>query len=541
MAADDEDHHRAGRRSRRRPHRPAAAARAPRRLGGRRRGRRCRGRDADGPRRTSPTCWCSTSTCRASSASPRYPACSTTPETAIVVLTMQDDPAFARARCSAGRAGYVLKEAADAELVGGRARAPPLAAPTSTRGSAPGWPPRRGAGGPAGRPHRARGRGPAADRARPHQRRDRRQLFLTCAPSSPTARTSSRSCAAPRAPSSSATRSTTGCHRATEPRPERGTRARRRTVPARAPRRWPPPASAARSRMPARPKPSLGSAESKPRRRRSTRTSTASVAAARRRSPTAASRACLTDVRQRLLDDPIDRGLELGASASSPASNSTSSLTSTPSTVPRAARERLERRPPARAGPAPPGRSSVIRARSSPISPVELLGRLRDGCTQRPRFAARVAPAASSTPSAAEPLQGLVVQLARPAAALGSAERERCGEAARPRPTWRSRPRSPRCAANACTAPRRRSPNSGSRRRRSNAASTPRLARGTPSGTSRAVSAPDARAVRPRPQPLASVGDALGRGRCAAPGRRPTAHGSARRACRPRAGRPRRR
>ena len=40
-----------------------------------------------------------------------------TPETAIVVLTMQQDPAFAREALRAGARGYVLKEAADAELV----------------------------------------------------------------------------------------------------------------------------------------------------------------------------------------------------------------------------------------------------------------------------------------------------------------------------------------------------------------------------------------------------------------------------------------
>ena len=39
------------------------------------------------------------------------------PETNIVVLTMQDDPAFAREALRAGALGYVLKEAADAELV----------------------------------------------------------------------------------------------------------------------------------------------------------------------------------------------------------------------------------------------------------------------------------------------------------------------------------------------------------------------------------------------------------------------------------------
>jgi two-component system response regulator NreC len=39
------------------------------------------------------------------------------PETAIVVLTMQDDPAFAREALRAGALGYVLKEAADDELL----------------------------------------------------------------------------------------------------------------------------------------------------------------------------------------------------------------------------------------------------------------------------------------------------------------------------------------------------------------------------------------------------------------------------------------
>jgi two-component system response regulator NreC len=39
------------------------------------------------------------------------------PETRIVVLTMQSDPAFAREALRAGALGYVLKEAADSELV----------------------------------------------------------------------------------------------------------------------------------------------------------------------------------------------------------------------------------------------------------------------------------------------------------------------------------------------------------------------------------------------------------------------------------------
>lgn len=39
------------------------------------------------------------------------------PSTSIVVLTMQEDPAFAREALQAGARGYVLKEAADSELV----------------------------------------------------------------------------------------------------------------------------------------------------------------------------------------------------------------------------------------------------------------------------------------------------------------------------------------------------------------------------------------------------------------------------------------
>src|SRR5471030_1119232 len=39
------------------------------------------------------------------------------PETQIVVLTMQDEPQYARQALANGALGYVLKEAADAELV----------------------------------------------------------------------------------------------------------------------------------------------------------------------------------------------------------------------------------------------------------------------------------------------------------------------------------------------------------------------------------------------------------------------------------------
>jgi two-component system response regulator NreC len=39
------------------------------------------------------------------------------PDTRVVILTMQDDPQFARSALAAGAAAYVLKEAADTELV----------------------------------------------------------------------------------------------------------------------------------------------------------------------------------------------------------------------------------------------------------------------------------------------------------------------------------------------------------------------------------------------------------------------------------------
>src|SRR4051812_34064738 len=39
------------------------------------------------------------------------------PGTAVVVLTMQEDPAFARTALQAGARGYVLKDSADTELV----------------------------------------------------------------------------------------------------------------------------------------------------------------------------------------------------------------------------------------------------------------------------------------------------------------------------------------------------------------------------------------------------------------------------------------
>jgi two-component system, NarL family, response regulator NreC len=70
-------------------------------------------------------------------------------ETAVVVLTMQNDPAFAREALRSGALGYVLKEAADAELVsavraaaGGRTYLnPELGARMAAAAPAPAGPP----------------------------------------------------------------------------------------------------------------------------------------------------------------------------------------------------------------------------------------------------------------------------------------------------------------------------------------------------------------------------------------------------------------
>ena len=93
------------------------------------------------------------------------------PETKIVVLTMQKEPAFARQALQHGVLGYVLKEAADDELVqavrsaaaGETYLQPALGARLAAE-------PEDG----GDRPQRARDRRAAPDRPRPHQRRDRR-------------------------------------------------------------------------------------------------------------------------------------------------------------------------------------------------------------------------------------------------------------------------------------------------------------------------------------------------------------------------------
>ena len=61
------------------------------------------------------------------------------PDAKVLVLSMQDDPRYVREAFAAGAAGYVLKEAADAEVVARDPRGRRAAAATSTRRSARGW------------------------------------------------------------------------------------------------------------------------------------------------------------------------------------------------------------------------------------------------------------------------------------------------------------------------------------------------------------------------------------------------------------------
>jgi two-component system response regulator NreC len=71
------------------------------------------------------------------------------PNTSVVVLTMQEDPSFARAALRAGARGYVLKDSADAELVeavrraaaGDTYLAPRLGAALATTPATPSGPP----------------------------------------------------------------------------------------------------------------------------------------------------------------------------------------------------------------------------------------------------------------------------------------------------------------------------------------------------------------------------------------------------------------
>ena len=96
------------------------------------------------------------------------------PATRVVVLTMQEDPAFAREALQAGASAYVLKEAADEELVQA-VRAAATARPISTRRSAPGI--AAAPAEPAGPPDDLTEREVEIlrlDRPGPHELRDRR-------------------------------------------------------------------------------------------------------------------------------------------------------------------------------------------------------------------------------------------------------------------------------------------------------------------------------------------------------------------------------
>ena len=131
------------------------------------------------------------------------------PETQIVVLTMQNEPAYARKALAAGALGYVLKEAAESELVEALRRAadgdPYLNPRLGARVAAEVAPSR-----PNGLSERelevlrmiALGNTNARDR--------RRRCMYPCARSRPTARISSKSSVSEPGPSWSATRSTMG-------------------------------------------------------------------------------------------------------------------------------------------------------------------------------------------------------------------------------------------------------------------------------------------------------------------------------------------
>ena len=98
--------------------------------------------------------------------------------TRVLVLTMQDDPGYARTAMRAGARGYVLKEAEDAELVqavrtvaaGGTYLDPALGGKLLAADDD---------GDAARRLTDARARGARPDRARPHERRDGEALYLS--------------------------------------------------------------------------------------------------------------------------------------------------------------------------------------------------------------------------------------------------------------------------------------------------------------------------------------------------------------------------
>ena len=97
------------------------------------------------------------------------------PDAKVLVLSMQDDPRYVREAFAAGASGYVLKEAADAEVVAAVrevAARRPVRPPRPRRAAGRGR--RRGAGPRGRRPAlRPRARGDAAPGPRPHEPGDR--------------------------------------------------------------------------------------------------------------------------------------------------------------------------------------------------------------------------------------------------------------------------------------------------------------------------------------------------------------------------------
>jgi DNA-binding NarL/FixJ family response regulator len=137
------------------------------------------------------------------------------PEAKVLILSMQDDPNYVREAFAAGAAGYVLKEAADTDVVaavrevanGGRYVHPTLGARMS--------PPRlKSASGPrTTRSQTASARYCACSRRVTPTRRSRTSSTSRSAPPKPTAPTSCRSCASPHGHSWCATRWSTACSR----------------------------------------------------------------------------------------------------------------------------------------------------------------------------------------------------------------------------------------------------------------------------------------------------------------------------------------
>ena len=533
------------RRPRGRPQRAAAAARRGARARGRRRGRRRPDRAARRSRAHRPRVLVLDLNMPGGSSLDAIPELrESTPETAIVVLTMQDDPAFAREALQRRRARLRAQ--------GGRRRRAGRGRPARRARASTYLNPRLGArlaaaaaaaGRAARRPDRARGRGAAPDRARPHQRRDRRAAVPQRAHGRDAPRAHpAEAAAAPRAPSSCATRSSTASSTSTT-----GSAAAHASCPSadgadlqRAAEQL------ARARASRRGR-SRGAAP--PGRSRAPSSATLDVAATPAgsldRDRDARGAGVLDGVGQRLLDDPVERGLDLGASGGRPSVDGRSS-TSSPWRAPMRGGELLDRRRRARARRARPGAARGSARAGS---------RSRRRSARRPaRIAARIAPASSRRraagsehPQAAEALQRLVVQLARPAArARASAAGERVAQPLAPRPTARWRPRSRRWRRTPAAAarPRRRTP---ARRRGEGGEHAERLAAEHERDEQRCAGT-RARARRASARGSASAlagGRAASRGPTAGPrrrspprrGRPPRAAGSPRRARRPARGR----